>query len=149
MVFNTQVILNLLVTVAGSIETAKQGSAILQASERVSRSLVVKPSATGSFPTFQPNMPVPSIAVGAGGSGAKATQPEQASQESEKSLSDQTGDNPQTAKSTTSADDASGETQRGTILRERNSDEPPNPKKRMWEESTTEPTESSGSKDEL
>lgn len=150
MVLNTQVILSLLANVAGSVGGIKQSKVISQASERISKSLVVKPSATGEFPTFQPNMPAPSIAVGAGGSGAKAVQVEQVSKKSGTSLSDQIGDMAESAQTATqSADTASTKDVQGTVLEERSSGEPPNPKKRMWEERTLEPTQETRPRDEL
>ena len=167
MVLNTQVILSLLASIAGSVGGIQQSKVISQASERISKSLVVKPSATGEFPTFQPNMPAPSVAVGAGGSGAKSVQAEQVSKKSDTSLSDQIGDMAESKKSdaslsdqigdmaesaqtaTQSADTASTEDYQGTVLDERSSDEPPNPKKRMWEERTVEPTQETRPRDEL
>lgn len=150
MVLNTQVILSLLASVAGSVGGIKQSKVISQASERISKSLVVKPSATGEFPTFQPNMPAPSIAVGAGGSGAKSVQVEQVSKKSDTSLSDEIGDMAESAQTATqSADTASTKDHQGTVLEERSSDEPPNPKKRMWEERTLEPTQETRPRDEL
>ena len=150
MVLNTQVILSLLASIAGSVGGIQQSKVISQASERISKSLVVKPSATGEFPTFQPNMPAQSIAVGAGGSGAKSTPAEQVSKKSDTSLSDQIGDMAESAQTATqSADTASTEDHQGTVLEERSSDEPPNPKKRMWEERTVEPTQETRPRDEL
>lgn len=151
MVFNTQVILSLFATVIGSFGAAKQSDALLQASERISTSLIVKPSATGDFPRYQPNMPAPSVAVGAGGSGAKAPQPPGVEPSSEKqSLSEQVGQMAEQSQeqraSTTSSENASQE----TVLRERNDDEPQNPKKRMWEEPPPEaPGEGTRARDEL
>ena len=135
--FNTRVVLSLFATIAGSLGGARQSSAILQASERISTSLIVKPSATGDFPRFHPDMPAPSIAVGAGGSGAKAKQPDRPAVKSERSLSSQVGDMAEaTPKDSKVADGESNESVQGTTLRERGSNEAPNPKKRMWEDNT-------------
>lgn len=150
LIFNTQVILSLFATIAGSLGGSKQSSAILQASERISTSLIVKPSATGGFPKFHPGMSAPSIAVGAGGSGAKVKRPDQPSPMSEHSLSDQVGDMAEaTQTSTSSADGDSKASVQGTSLMARSSDEPPNPKKRMWEESTGPGVEKTMQRDEL
>ena len=150
MVFNTQVILSFFATVAGSLGAAKQSNALVQASQRISTSLIIKPSATGDFPRFQPNMPAPSMAVGAGGSGAKASQSEQKSQTTDKSLSEEVGkmvEQSQSEQRSLSAE--SGKAAQGTILRERGHDEPPNPKKRMWEEKPAEVSEETQQRDEL
>ena len=82
-------------------------------------------------------MSAPSIVVGAGGSGAKAEQPGQLSPEPKQSLSNEVGDMAEaTQTSTDSANSVSEGMLQGTTLRERSSDEPPNPRKRMWEENT-------------
>ena len=150
-IFNTGVFLNLFATIAGALGGAKQSNALSQASERISTSLIIKPSATGDFPRFQPNMASPSMAVGAGGSGAKAPQSEQKSHSTEKTLSEQVG--PMTEQSQQQQQEASSVPSKsagqGTVLRERSSDEPPNPKKRIWEEMPPEATEGTQSKDEL
>lgn len=150
-IFNTGVFLNLFATIAGAVGGAKQSSALSQASERISTSLIIKPSATGHFPRFQPNMVAPSMAVGAGGSGAKATQSEQNSESTKTKLSEQVGQaTEQSQQQQQEASIATSEiASQGTVLRERSSDEPPNPKKRMWEEMPPEATEGSQSRDEL
>ena len=148
--FNTRVVLSLFATIAGSLGRAKQSSAILQASERLSTSLIVKPSATGGFPRFRSDMPAPSIAVGAGGSGAKAKQPDQPAVKSDGGLSDRVGNMAEaTHKDSSSADGESIEKVHGTTLREPSSNEAPNPKKRMWEENIGLAAEENPRRDEL
>ena len=133
-VFNTQVLLGLLASVAGSVGGAKQNSLISEASQRFSKGLIVEPSETGRFPDFSPNMPAPSILVGAGESETKSLQREQSLQKSDDSLSDQVGKMAEASeKATETAERASAK----TTLMERSTDEPPNPKKRMWEDSTS------------
>ncbi|KAL8824017.1 MAG: hypothetical protein Q9191_005367 [Dirinaria sp. TL-2023a] len=151
MVFNAQLILSLFATIVGSVGAAKQSDALLQASERISTSLIVKPSATGGFPRYQPNMPAPSVAVGAGGSGVKAPQPGAESSSAEKSLSERVGQMAEQSQEVQRAPSTSSENAgQETVLRERNDDEPPNPKKRIWEEPRPEvPTEGSRARDEL
>ena len=150
LIFNTQVVLSLFATVVGSLGGSKQSNALLQASERISTSLIVKPSATGGFPKSHPGMSAPSVAVGAGGRGAKAKRPDQPSPKSEQSLSDQVGDMAEaTQTSTNSADGDSKVLGQGTTLMARSSEEPPNPKKRMWEESTGPVAEEMKQRDEL
>lgn len=150
-IFNTGVLLNLFATIAGALGGVKQSNALSHASERISTSLIIKPSATGDFPRFKPNMAAPSMAVGAGGSGAKASQSEHNSESTGKSLSEQVGQ--MTEQSQQQQQEASSVTSesasQGTVLKERSSDEPPNPKKRMWEEMPPEATEGAQSRDEL
>ena len=143
MVFNTQILLGVLASVAGSVGGAKQSSVISEASQKFSKSLIVEPSETGGLPKISPHMPAPSISVGAGGSGNKSVQPERSPQTLDKSLSDQVGEMADdSVRATETAESASVE----TILKERSPDEPPNPKKRMWEDSTSGSTQA---KDEL
>jgi len=149
-IFNTGVLLNLFATIAGALGGAKQSNALSQASERISTSLIIKPSATADFPRFQPNMAAPSIAVGAGGSGAKALQSEHQSENTDRSLSEQVGQMTEQSQQQQQASSVTSESaSQGTVLRERSSDEPPNPKKRMWEEMPPEATERAQSRDEL
>lgn len=133
-----QLLIGSLSAVAGSVGAKNQSSALSQASQSISTSLAQKPTGTGKIPTFRPNSPAPSVNVGAGGQGAKMQQPDKASRKEGTSLSDQVGEmaeQSQKEEPTQPEDEAitEGETQ-GTVLRERREDEPPNPKKRMWEE---------------
>ena len=151
-----QVLVGSLSAVAGTVGAKSQSSAFSRASESISTSLAQKPTGTGKIPTFRPDSSAPSIHVGAGGQGAKMQQPEQPSRIEEKSLSDQVGkmaeqsqreeqslkeeqtqkgEQTQKDEHTEPEDTATLEGERqGTVLRERREDEPPNPKKRMWEE---------------
>jgi protein transport protein SEC20 len=116
-----------------------------QTTDNLSTSLIIKPSATGGPPRFHSGMSAPYVAVGGGGAGAKDQQYRPLHRE-DKSLSEAIGkmaeDSRQQGKE--GANEASREgvesattgTQQGTVLRERRSDEPSNPKKRMWEENT-------------
>ena len=146
MVFNTQVLLGLLASLAGSVGGTKQSDVISEVSQRISKSLIVKPAETGGFPNYSSNMPAPSISVRPGGSETKSLQPEQSLQTLNKSLSDQVGDMAEASeKATETAESASAE----TTLKERSTDEPPNPKKRMWEERTSGSTQAPHPRDEL
>ena len=150
MIFNTQMILSLFASIASALDGAKQSDKILQASERIPTSLIVKPSATGDFPRIQPNMPAPSVAVGAGGSGAKASQSEHQAQTLDKSLLEQVGNmveqSQQEQQTSSTIKENVGQ---ATVLKERSSDEPPNPKKRIWEEKPPEAFGKSQHRDEL
>lgn len=124
-----------------------------QTTNTVSTSLIIKPSATGGPPRFhRPGMSAPSIPVGAGGAGAKDQQ-DRPPQVQDKPLSEAIGQmaeesrHQQGDQSTNRASQQQQQQQQninsastapphGTILRERRSDEAPNPKKRMWEENT-------------
>ena len=122
-----------------------------------STSLIIKPSATGGPPRFyHSGRSAPSIAVGAGGAGAKDREyrppPPQGSNRplseaigemAEQSRHQQEGaqdgkEATQQQEQQQSVESASTASQHGsgTALRERRSDEPLNPKKRMWEENT-------------
>lgn len=136
--FAVQLLVGSLSAVAGTVGAKNQSSALSQASEGISTSLAQKPTGTGKIPTFRPNSPAPSVNVGAGGQGAKMQQPEQPSQEEDKSLSDEVGEMAEQSQKEQQIQPektvhTAGE-QQGTVLRERREDEPPNPKKRVWEE---------------
>ena len=146
MVFNTRILLAALASVAGSVGRAKQSSVISEFSQRISKSVIVEPSETGGFPIFSPNMAAPSIPVGAGGRGTKPLQPEQSSQNLDTSISDQVGE---IAKASEKVTERAETTPAETTLKERSNDEPPNPKKRMWEDNTSGSTQTSHPRDEL
>lgn len=160
--FSVQLLAGSLSAVAGTVGAKNPSIALSQASQSVSTSLAQKPTGTGKIPKFRPNSPAPSVHVGAGGQGAKMQQPEHLSRIGDKSLSDQVGEmaeqsrkeeqgqkeeqsgkeepsqeeEPSQREEHTRPEDTAtreGEGQ-GTVLRERREDEPPNPKKRMWEE---------------
>lgn len=139
--FAVQLLVGSLSAVAGTVGAKNQSSALSHASEGIATSLAQKPTGTGKIPTFRPNSPAPSVKVGAGGQGAKMQQPEQPeqpSQEKDKSLSDEVGEMAEQSQKEQHIQPekivhTEGEGQ-GTVLRERREDEPPNPKKRVWEE---------------
>ncbi|KAL8791541.1 MAG: hypothetical protein Q9195_005869 [Heterodermia aff. obscurata] len=146
MVFNSEVLLSVLASLAGSVERTKQSSVISDASQRISKSLTVEPNKIGVFPKISSNMPAPSIPGGARDSGTKSLQPDQSPNNLDKSLSDQVGEIAEASeKATETAESTSAE----TTLKERSTDEPPNPKKRMWEDSASGSTPASHPRDEL
>ena len=133
-----QLLVGSLSALAGTVGAKNQSIALSQASKSFATSLAQKPTGTGKIPTFKSNSPAPSVNVGAGGQGAKMQQPGQPSGEKAKSLSDQVGEmaeQSQKESRTQLENTANAEEEgQGTVLRERKEDEPPNPKKRMWEE---------------
>lgn len=139
--------------IVGVFGGASSSSALYQASERVSTSLIVKPSAKGGIPKFASGMAQPSFAVGAGGGGAKIALQDQAIPRSagDNSISDQVGTMAEESRRQGGSGDASSQqSEQGTVLRERTEDEPPNRKKRMWEENVEVPKEEGQQKrDEL
>lgn len=129
----TSAFVNVFIAILGAAGATKQSAALSNASEQVSTSLIVQPSATtGGIPTFKAAMSAPSINVGGGGKGQA---PPHAPQDEGKSLSEEVG---KMAGAVQKAEEAKVESSQpapqGTVLRERRSDELPNPKKRMWEE---------------
>ena len=142
-----QLLFGAFATLAGTLGPATQSSAISEFSERASTSLIVKPSATGAIPKIPKDMSVPPIAAGAGGMGAKEKAPDRSKTEEErKGLSDQIGEMAENSQKAQAAEENDVSEEQGdrdapekqgeTTLRKRGADEPPNPKKRMWEEST-------------
>jgi hypothetical protein len=109
-----------------------------------SRTLIVQPSAKGRPPKFSSNMQAPSIAVGAGGEGAKAAKAEQGEGSIVDKVNQIIGNNGSPTDEGGQSDGGQGDGQEDmqreenggdqTVLRERRADEPPNPKKRMFEE---------------
>lgn len=84
-------------------------------------------------------MPARSVGVGGGGKGASPQQPgpggDDDSHSDKKSLSDEVGEMAEGSRDGYEpAEQRPEEAGSGTVLRERASDEPRNPKKRMWEE---------------
>lgn len=111
-----------------------QSTALTQASQRVLSSLQEQPSATDELPTFITGMSAPTIQVGGGGKGQPAPQQ---TQDGQKSLSDTVGEMAEEASEVTSGSKTPAQhTDQATTLRDRRPDEPPNAKKRMWEENT-------------
>lgn len=148
-----QVFFGVLSAIAGVAGGASQNSALSAVSESIPTSLVVQLSATGGIPKFHPKMSAPTIAVGGGGTGAKDQQYNPP--RSGGKLTEQVGkmaeegreSEKQGQEATTS--EAKQEERQGTVLRERNSEEPPNPKKRMWEENIDPPVQGDRARDEL
>lgn len=138
--------------IVGAAGGASQSSALSSVSESISTSLVVQPSATGSIPKFHPKMSAPTIAVGGGGAGAK-DQPYKPPGSGGK-LTEQVGKVvEESTESEKQGEEIVSETKQeegqGTVLRERNRDELPNPKKRMWEENVDPSGQGDRARDEL
>ncbi|MCJ1478936.1 hypothetical protein MMC13_007620 [Lambiella insularis] len=112
-----------------------------------SSSLIIQPSATGGRPSFKAGMAAPSVGAGAGGKGAKSGPPAQNDQ-AEASLSDQVGQMIEDSQEAAEPGHQ-GQAEQGTVLRERTADEPPNPKKRMFEEPLAPVEEEERARDEL
>ena len=127
-------LLTLLSSALGLAGAAKQSASLSQASERISSSLTIQPSATGLLSKSNEGMPAVSEAVSGGGEAAKAHRTSGGGGK-DLSVSDEIGEMVEKSRS---SDDQTQQTPEqsgsGTILRERRTDEPPNPKKRMWEE---------------
>lgn len=128
-------LLALLSTAFGALGATKQSAALSYASESISTSLKIQPSATGGIPTFEADMPAPSVGVGGVGKSGNPQRPDREDGSDGKSFLDKVG------KMAEQSRDGKGqpaqpaqEAGSGTVLRERDTDEPPNPKKRMWEE---------------
>lgn len=122
---------------AGGASQSTAPSAVL---DSLSTSLIVQPSATGNIPKFPPEMSAPSITVGGGGAGAKNQQcisprsGEGLTEQVEKMAEEDREREMQGEEAATNKAKQDGV--QGTVLVERKSNEPPNPKKRMWEENT-------------
>ena len=130
----------------GAVGAKSQSTSMIQASESISSNPQEHPIATAEIPRFQSRMSAPTIQVGGGG---KSPPPARNLRDEEESLSDAVGEMAQKGSdATTSGTSNSQKTDEGTVLRERETDEPPNPKKRMWEEAVVA-QEGSGQRDEL
>ncbi|KAF1839957.1 Sec20 domain-containing protein [Cucurbitaria berberidis CBS 394.84] len=129
----------------GTASSAAKSS--LAASSQPSSSLIVKPSATGEFPTRNPNAQQPYIRVGGGGRGymhAQAPDPSpinsysqqvgQMAEQNQQPQGTELPDHPQLREQPQQQQEEKGPVTRGdgTVLKE--SDKPRNPKKKMWEE---------------
>ena len=88
-------------------------------------------------------MPDATIRAGAGGHGAKI----QPLLHEETTMTDRVAQIAE--KSQQNAEDSQSSVKSETVLRERRDDEPPNPKKRMWEEPVNEGAQDSPARDEL
>ncbi|KAL8818424.1 MAG: hypothetical protein Q9223_002944 [Gallowayella weberi] len=126
-------IINLFFGIFASIVGAKnQSVAPTQPSGRVSSTLLEQPTASGRIPTFDIGMSAPSIQVGGGGKGQP---PPQQRQDEHRNGSKDVGELAmKTSETTSQTSSTSAPRTQATVLRERAPDEPPNPKKRMWEE---------------
>ncbi|KAL8961515.1 MAG: hypothetical protein Q9193_001936 [Seirophora villosa] len=119
---------------AAAVGVKSQSTSIVQASQRVTSNLQEQPTATEAIPTINRGMTAPSIRVGGGGKGQPRPQP---AQEEQQSMSDTVAEMAEKASEVgVSSGTGMEQNEQGTTLRERGSDEPPNPKKRMFEEKT-------------
>ncbi|KAL8975496.1 MAG: hypothetical protein Q9197_000286 [Variospora fuerteventurae] len=119
---------------AAAVGAKNQSTSIIQASQQIKWNLQEQPTGTEAIPTFNRGMTAPSIHVGGGGKGQP---PQQTPQKEQQSMSDAIGKMAEKASEVTVASGKGVEQkEQGTTLRERASDEPPNPKKRMFEENT-------------
>ena len=122
------------------------GRASPSAAASKSTSLRVQPSATGGIPRFSGGVPRygPAIPAGAGGGGAKMGQEGKPVPHKPDSLSEQIGHMAESSRQTTQTGESTGATPKveakepvrradGTVLEERSSDKPRNPKKKMFE----------------
>ncbi|KAL8862949.1 MAG: hypothetical protein Q9178_000891 [Gyalolechia marmorata] len=132
-VFAIQILLGAFASTAGILGATKQSTALGQASVRVSATSSGPPSAVGEIPKFSPGMAAPFVHVGGGGRGQP---PPQKSQDERRTMSDTVGEMAEKESGTTSSGSSAEAEPQGTVLQERTPDEPPNPKKRMWEENT-------------
>ena len=145
------IIISTFAALLGSVGTSGQAS-----EHQLSRSLIIKPSAkSGSgFPRFSGrDMPAMSIAAGGGGTGAKAPpsvgQDKQDTSKGE-SLLDKVGKMVEESREEDEGPSrGSRHADESTVLRERSEEEPPNPKKRMFEESRVSENQGERVRDEL
>ena len=84
-------------------------------------------------------MPAPSIGVGGGGKGGNLQQPAKENGSGGKSLSDEVGEMAEQSREGKGHTEPPQDAGSGTVLRERRTEEPPNPKKRTWEEPSSPP----------
>ena len=141
-----RVLVSTLSIAAGAVGAKGQSQALDQASGSIEPRLAYTPTAKGKagIPTFEADMPAPSVRVGGGGHGAKAQEPKNG----EHSISEQVG---QMAEASQEQGPGGAEEKQETVLRERREDERPNPKKRMWEEPAGDVAQEQGNRarDEL
>ncbi|KAI4160642.1 MAG: hypothetical protein LQ342_005575 [Letrouitia transgressa] len=129
-------------SLVGALGGASQSTSLARLSKQASTSLIIKPSAATEIPRFKPGMSAPSIAVGGGGKSQNSGQPSE-----DQSMLDKVGQMAEESQQRTN--EPPPEPKQGTVLRERGDDEPPNPKKRMWEERTNVQGEETRQRDEL
>ena len=139
-------------TFAGLVGGSGSRAAVSKVGDKLSTSLIVKPSATGGIPRFSKVMAAPSIAVGGGGKGGNAPPGNQVPP-GHGSVLDQIGkiidDGQGEGKTASGGSEQASEANQGTVLRERSEDERPNPKKRMFEEPTVGREQGERVRDEL
>ncbi|MCJ1437547.1 hypothetical protein MMC27_006934 [Xylographa pallens] len=151
-----QVSIGAFLNLAGAFGGSSQSSALSSISTQISSStsLIIKPSATGKSPQFRADMSAPYINVGAGGKDKRLEGSEPNSQ-NEGSLSDKVGQMAEDSRQGEQPSQPEGEAlhsagaDQDTVLRERTADEPPNPKKRMFEEPPVPTAEGERVRDEL
>ncbi|KAL8874224.1 MAG: hypothetical protein Q9174_000416 [Haloplaca sp. 1 TL-2023] len=130
----------------GAVGAKSQSRSIIQASSSISSNFQEHPIATEEIPRFQAGMTAPTIQVGGGG---KSPPPDRRPGDEKEGVSKTVGEMAEKGSdATASSTSTSQQTDEGTILRERETDEPPNPKKRMWEEAVVA-QEGSGRRDKL
>ncbi|KAI4260416.1 MAG: hypothetical protein LQ352_000278 [Teloschistes flavicans] len=120
-------------TIAGALGAKNQSVVTNSASHPVPSAPLEQLSPTGKLPTFQSGMSAPSIHVGGGGKGRPPPRRDEDTSMLEK-VGEMVG---KTSEAASSSHPTQSSSVQETILRERESDEPPNPKKRMWEEDTS------------
>lgn len=135
-IYLIQISFGALTALVGAAGGASQSSAPSGVLESVSTSLIVQRSATGGIPKFHPKMSAPTITVGGGGAGAKDQQydPSRSARELTKEVGKMAESKEGETQGKEGATNEATQERQGTVLRERSSEEPPNPKKRMWEE---------------
>ncbi|MCJ1380339.1 hypothetical protein MMC17_003442 [Xylographa soralifera] len=151
-----QVSLGAFINLAGAIGGSSQSSALSSVSTQISssRSLIIKPSATGKSPQFRADMSAPYINVGVGGKDIRSEGSE-SNNLKEGSLSDKVGQMAEDSRQGEPSSQPEGEAlqsvdaDQDTVPRERTADEPPNPKKRMFEEPPAPAAEGERVRDEL
>ncbi|KAL8905323.1 MAG: hypothetical protein Q9207_002714 [Kuettlingeria erythrocarpa] len=127
-------------SLAGAVGAKSHSTALTQVPRKVLSSLQVHRTATDELPTFKSGMAAPTIQVGGGGRGQPAPQ---RPPDGQQRLSATVGEMAEKAAGVTSeSNPGAQQTEQAPKLRERGPDEPANPKKRMWEESTSAQQES-------
>ncbi|MCJ1470953.1 hypothetical protein MMC07_009601 [Pseudocyphellaria aurata] len=151
MISLTRVTFGAVAAVVGASGRASESSVSPPVVESFYTSLVVQPSATGGIPKFHPEMSAPTIAVGGGGAGAKdqAYIPRKSADKLTEQMRNMAKESTESENPGEEALTNEAKQEQGTVLRERNSDEPPNSKKRMWEEHSDLPVQGDRARDEL
>lgn len=146
-VFIIQLFLGTFASAIGILGATKQSTTLDQAWVHISATSSEQPIAAGQIPTFPAGMSAPFIRVGGGGKGQP---PPQKPQDERQTMSAAVGEMAEKDSGAISSGTlAAAEGSEGTVLRERAPDEPPNPKKRVWEENAAHQGDSSRPRDEL